>query len=114
MYQSPVNQKDEIREKIWGTLEKEGVILFPGVCGRIPNFKGAEMAAPKELSGNISPGTKTPKNTSLFWTGLLLQIIQWEFIMPGVGPIKIFGRGIKICKVTNKDFKTDLIVKDYG
>jgi 5-formyltetrahydrofolate cyclo-ligase len=37
--------KNEIREKIWRTLEKEGVALFPGARGRIPNFKGAEMAA---------------------------------------------------------------------
>lgn len=37
--------KNEIREKIWRTLEKEGVVLFPGARGRIPNFRGAEMAA---------------------------------------------------------------------
>jgi 5-formyltetrahydrofolate cyclo-ligase len=37
--------KNEIRERIWRTLEKEGVALFPGARGRIPNFKGAEMAA---------------------------------------------------------------------
>jgi 5-formyltetrahydrofolate cyclo-ligase len=37
--------KNRIREKIWRTLEKEGVVLFPGARGRIPNFKGAEMAA---------------------------------------------------------------------
>jgi len=37
--------KNEIREKIWGILEKEEVALFPGARGRIPNFRGAEMAA---------------------------------------------------------------------
>lgn len=37
--------KNRIREKIWGILEKERVALFPGARGRIPNFKGAEMAA---------------------------------------------------------------------
>jgi 5-formyltetrahydrofolate cyclo-ligase len=37
--------KNEIREKIWGILEKEGVALFPGARGRIPNFKGADKAA---------------------------------------------------------------------
>jgi 5-formyltetrahydrofolate cyclo-ligase len=39
------DQKDEIREKIWSVMEKEGVALFPGARGRIPNFKGAEKAA---------------------------------------------------------------------
>jgi 5-formyltetrahydrofolate cyclo-ligase len=37
--------KEEIRERVWRTLEKEGVALFPGARGRIPNFKGAEVAA---------------------------------------------------------------------
>ena len=37
--------KNRIREKIWRTLEKEGVVLFPGARGRIPNFKGSERAA---------------------------------------------------------------------
>jgi 5-formyltetrahydrofolate cyclo-ligase len=37
--------KSEIREKIWEILEKERVALFPGARGRIPNFKGAEIAA---------------------------------------------------------------------
>jgi 5-formyltetrahydrofolate cyclo-ligase len=38
-------RKVEIRERIWSLLEKEGVVLFPGARGRIPNFKGAEFAA---------------------------------------------------------------------
>jgi len=37
--------KNEIRERIWRTLEKEGVALFPGAHGRIPNFEGADKAA---------------------------------------------------------------------
>jgi 5-formyltetrahydrofolate cyclo-ligase len=37
--------KAETREKIWRILEEEGVALFPGARGRIPNFKGAEIAA---------------------------------------------------------------------
>ncbi len=37
--------KKEIREKIWALLEKEGIALFPGARGRIPNFKGAGTAA---------------------------------------------------------------------
>jgi len=40
-----MDTKNEIREKIWRTLEKERVVLFPGAHGRIPNFKGAERAA---------------------------------------------------------------------
>ena len=39
-----IETKNEIREKIWRTLEKEKVALFPGARGRIPNFKGAERA----------------------------------------------------------------------
>jgi 5-formyltetrahydrofolate cyclo-ligase len=39
------NTKDDIRERIWRTLEKERVALFPGARGRIPNFKGADLAA---------------------------------------------------------------------
>jgi 5-formyltetrahydrofolate cyclo-ligase len=40
-----MDTKDDVRERIWGILEKERVALFPGARGRIPNFKGAEMAA---------------------------------------------------------------------
>jgi len=40
-----IDTKNEIREKIWKILEKEGGALFPGARGRIPNFKGAEIAA---------------------------------------------------------------------
>lgn len=40
-----IDSKNEIREKIWRILEKGKVALFPGARGRIPNFKGAEMAA---------------------------------------------------------------------
>ncbi len=38
-------KKQELRERVWGILENEGVALFPGAQGRIPNFKGAERAA---------------------------------------------------------------------
>ena len=37
--------KNEVREKIWRTLGNEGIALFPGARGRIPNFKGADEAA---------------------------------------------------------------------
>ncbi len=37
--------KNEIRNAVWNALEGEGVALFPGARGRIPNFKGAEEAA---------------------------------------------------------------------
>ena len=40
-----MDSKTEIRERIWRILEKEGVSLFPGARGRIPNFKGAEETA---------------------------------------------------------------------
>jgi 5-formyltetrahydrofolate cyclo-ligase len=39
-----MDAKNEIREKIWRTLEREVVALFPGAHGRIPNFKGADKA----------------------------------------------------------------------
>lgn len=38
-------EKNEIRERIWKTLEEEKVALFPGARGRIPNFKGSDAAA---------------------------------------------------------------------
>jgi len=37
--------KEELREKVWTVLEKKRVARFPGVRGRIPNFKGAEKCA---------------------------------------------------------------------
>lgn len=40
-----MDNKNEVREKIWRILEREGVALFPGAHGRIPNFKGADKAA---------------------------------------------------------------------
>jgi 5-formyltetrahydrofolate cyclo-ligase len=40
-----VDDKQEVRERIWRLLEDEGTARFPGARGRIPNFKGAEAAA---------------------------------------------------------------------
>jgi 5-formyltetrahydrofolate cyclo-ligase len=37
--------KEQVRERIWRTLEAEGAARFPGARGRIPNFRGAEAAA---------------------------------------------------------------------
>jgi 5-formyltetrahydrofolate cyclo-ligase len=37
--------KQQVRERIWSLLEREGVARFPGARGRIPNFAGAEAAA---------------------------------------------------------------------
>jgi 5-formyltetrahydrofolate cyclo-ligase len=45
-----VDQKQEVRERVWALLEHERVARFPGARGRIPNFKGAEAAA-RRLAG---------------------------------------------------------------
>jgi 5-formyltetrahydrofolate cyclo-ligase len=37
--------KQAVRERIWATLDREGVALAPGATGRIPNFVGADQAA---------------------------------------------------------------------
>jgi 5-formyltetrahydrofolate cyclo-ligase len=37
--------KQEIRERVWRSLEIHGAARFPGAKGRIPNFPGAEAAA---------------------------------------------------------------------
>jgi 5-formyltetrahydrofolate cyclo-ligase len=37
--------KQGIREEVWAKLEAAGAALFPGARGRIPNFKGAAVAA---------------------------------------------------------------------
>ena len=37
--------KEEIRQKVWQTIEREGVRPLPRRDGRIPNFVGAEQAA---------------------------------------------------------------------
>lgn len=43
-----IDTKEEIRRSVWSLLEKERVTLPPKPCsGRIPNFKGAEIAAKK-------------------------------------------------------------------
>ena len=47
----PRSEKRRIREYIWRLLEERGVAAFPRpVYGRIPNFKGAEVAAEKLFS----------------------------------------------------------------
>jgi 5-formyltetrahydrofolate cyclo-ligase len=60
--------KVDIRKKIWAALEKEGLALFPGARGRIPNFKGADKAAhllPKlsewERAKNIKVNPDSPQ-----------------------------------------------------
>jgi 5-formyltetrahydrofolate cyclo-ligase len=40
-----LDRKQEIRDRIWALLEREGAARFPGTRGRIPNFRGAEQAA---------------------------------------------------------------------
>jgi 5-formyltetrahydrofolate cyclo-ligase len=37
--------KSDIRQRIWQTMEREGVARFPGALERVPNFLGAEQAA---------------------------------------------------------------------
>src|SRR5436853_5764165 len=37
--------KSEIRQKVWQTMERDGVARFPGAVGRVPNFAGAHHAA---------------------------------------------------------------------
>jgi len=48
-----LKSKEEIRQLVWDLLEENNVVTFPRpVCGRIPNFVGANVAAEKldELS----------------------------------------------------------------
>lgn len=40
-----MDRKQDVRERIWGLMERRGVSRFPGPRGRIPNFVGAEAAA---------------------------------------------------------------------
>ena len=44
-YGAGVDDKQEVRERVWQLLQDEGAARFPGARGRIPNFKGAETAA---------------------------------------------------------------------
>lgn len=37
--------KQDVRERVWRSLEIRGAARFPGAKGRIPNFAGAEAAA---------------------------------------------------------------------
>ena len=41
--------KEELREEVWQTLQRQKVARFPGAEGRIPNFIGAEACA-KQLA----------------------------------------------------------------
>jgi 5-formyltetrahydrofolate cyclo-ligase len=40
-----LDDKQDVRERIWRLLQEEGAARFPGARGRIPNFRGAEAAA---------------------------------------------------------------------
>jgi 5-formyltetrahydrofolate cyclo-ligase len=40
-----MRSKDEVRQDVWRSMEREGVARFPGAEGRIPNFAGAKGAA---------------------------------------------------------------------
>jgi 5-formyltetrahydrofolate cyclo-ligase len=42
--------KREVRERVWGLLERERVARFPGAAGRVPNFAGAPAAAARLAS----------------------------------------------------------------
>ena len=43
-YHGVVTTKEQLRERIWETLQRRGVARFPGAIGRIPNFDGATQA----------------------------------------------------------------------
>lgn len=43
--QAAARAKQDVRERVWATLERAGAARFPGVRGRIPNFSGSETAA---------------------------------------------------------------------
>jgi 5-formyltetrahydrofolate cyclo-ligase len=45
-----VEAKQEVRERVWDLLQREGAARFPGAQGRIPNFPGAEAAADRLAS----------------------------------------------------------------
>jgi 5-formyltetrahydrofolate cyclo-ligase len=40
-----VDDKQDVRERVWRLLQDAGAARFPGARGRIPNFTGAEAAA---------------------------------------------------------------------
>jgi 5-formyltetrahydrofolate cyclo-ligase len=40
-----VDDKQDVRERVWQLLQDQGTARFPGARGRIPNFKGTEAAA---------------------------------------------------------------------
>jgi 5-formyltetrahydrofolate cyclo-ligase len=44
-YHDVVTTKQQLRDRIWETLQRQGVARFPGAVGRIPNFDGATQAA---------------------------------------------------------------------
>ncbi len=44
-YHDVVITKQQLRDRIWETLQRRGVARFPGAVGRIPNFDGATQAA---------------------------------------------------------------------
>ncbi len=44
-YYDTVQANQQLRERIWETLQRRGVARFPGAVGRIPNFDGATHAA---------------------------------------------------------------------
>lgn len=48
-YLGIMRSKDDIRESVWQSLQKQRAARFPGAAGRIPNFIGAEACA-KQLA----------------------------------------------------------------
>jgi 5-formyltetrahydrofolate cyclo-ligase len=54
--------KQQIRGRVWETLQSEGAARFPGARGRIPNFKGAEAAADLLASTDAWAGTEVLKS----------------------------------------------------
>jgi 5-formyltetrahydrofolate cyclo-ligase len=43
--EAAASAKQDVRERVWTSLERESAARFPGARGRIPNFGGAEAAA---------------------------------------------------------------------
>lgn len=69
------DEKQEIREKVWGRLRAERVARFPGAQGRIPNFVIPVnfILTPKEM---IACEVRHPRPKGIYWDLLTEEKVE--------------------------------------
>lgn len=77
-----------IRERIWASLMRARVAVYPLPCrGHHPNFRGAGAAAAKLMAHLLADGWLSPGDTVLSYPDYVLRPLRRELLKSGVSVV---------------------------